>query len=170
MDHRPVPNGTLGAKLLITTLTNRTLPLVRYEISGIVAMATEPCRCGLPLWRIASIAGRREEMLRFAKHGGGTVNVHAHRLRSSLTGTEGVRQFQFAPLPDGLEIRASSLPGVDVDAVSRKIERAVRATLAAADAQPTSILVRVVDTIERSGSGAKERLVVAPAFPHPEEK
>lgn len=30
--------------------------------------------------------------------------VHAHRLRSPLTGAEGVRQFQFAPLPDGLAI------------------------------------------------------------------
>jgi phenylacetate-coenzyme A ligase PaaK-like adenylate-forming protein len=169
-DHRPVPNGTHGAKLLVTTLTNRALPLVRYEISDIVTMATEPCRCGLPFWRIASIAGRREEMLRFAKRGGGIVDVHAHRLRSPLTSTEGVRQFQFAPLPDGLEITISVFPGVDVDAVSKKIELAMRATLGAVDAQPSSILVRAVDAIERSGSGAKERLVVASASQHPEEK
>lgn len=169
-DHRPVPNGTQGAKLLVTTLTNRTLPLVRYEISDIVTMATEPCQCGLPFWRIASIAGRREEVLRFAKRGGGIVDVHAHRLRSPLTSTEGVRQFQFAPLPDGLEITVSVFPGVDVDAVSRKIEVAVRAALSEVEAQPPSILVRVVDAIERSGSGAKERLVVASALQHPDEK
>jgi hypothetical protein len=35
---------------------------------------------------------------------------------------EGVRQFQFALLPDGLEIKVSFFPGVDVDALSRKIE------------------------------------------------
>jgi len=160
-DDRPVPNGTPGAKLLITTLTNRALPLVRYEISDIVTLATEPCRCGLPFWRIASIDGRREEMLRFEKRGGGTVDVHAHRLRSPLTGTEGVRQFQFAQLVDGLEITISLFPGYDIDAVAEEIEFAVRTTLATVDAQPARILVRAVDTIGRSGSGAKEKLVIA---------
>ncbi|CAN7652428.1 phenylacetate--CoA ligase family protein [Rhizobium sp. LjRoot258] len=161
-DDRPVPNGTPGAKLLVTTLTNRVLPLVRYEISDVVTLATEPCRCGLPFWRIEAIEGRREEMLRFAKRGGGIVDVHAHRLRSPLTGTEGVRQFQFAQLPDGLEITISLFSGFDIDVVGERIETAVRATLAMVDAQPSRIVVRAVDTIERSGSGAKERLVVAP--------
>ncbi len=169
-DHRPVRNGTEGAKLLVTTLTNRTLPLLRYEISDVVTMATEPCPCGLPVWRIASIAGRREEMLRFAKRGGGTVDVHAHRLRSPLTSAEGVRQFQFAPLPDGLEIKVSFFRGVDVEAISRKIELTVRVALEAVHAQPSRILVKEVDAIERSGSGAKERLVVVASAQHPAEK
>ncbi|NVD41959.1 phenylacetate--CoA ligase family protein [Ensifer sp. HO-A22] len=168
-DNRPLRNGIEGAKLLVTTLTNRIVPLVRYEISDIVTMATEPCSCGLPFWRIASITGRREEMLRFPRRGGGTVNVHAHRLRSPLTSSAGVRQFQFAPLREGLEIRVSVFPGVDADAVSRKIEDAVRTTLTAVDAQPSSILVKVVDAIERSGSGAKEKLVTAPATRLPDE-
>lgn len=47
-DNQPVPNGTTGAKLLVTTLTNRALPLIRYEISDVVTFATDPCRCGLP--------------------------------------------------------------------------------------------------------------------------
>ncbi|MCV9960479.1 hypothetical protein OIU34_01095 [Pararhizobium sp. BT-229] len=46
----------------------------------------------------------------------------------------------------------------------------MRATLAEVDGQPASILVRVVDAIERSGSGAKERLVVASASQRPDEK
>lgn len=167
-DNRPVPNGVQGTKLLVTSLINRTLPLVRYEISDMITLATEPCPCGLPFWRIASIAGRREEMLRFARHGGGTVDVHAHRLRSPLTRIKGVRQFQFAPLADGLEITISVFPGVGTGAVCRKIEDAVRATLNAVDARPSRILVTVVDAIERSGSGAKERLVVTPATRSPD--
>ncbi|MBP1873981.1 putative adenylate-forming enzyme [Ensifer adhaerens] len=169
-DNRPVANGTQGAKLLVTTLTNRTLPLVRYEISDMVTMASEPCPCGLPFWRIASIAGRREEMLRFAKRGGGTIDVHAHRLRSPLTGTAGVRQFQFVPLPDGLEIRISVFPGIVADAVSRKIEDAIRATLDAVDAQPSILAVKVVDAIDRSGAGAKVRLVATAAARSPDKR
>ncbi|WP_244711473.1 phenylacetate--CoA ligase family protein [Rhizobium cremeum] len=159
---RPVPNGTPGAKLLVTTLTNRVLPLVRYEISDIVTLATEPCRCGLPFWRIANIEGRREEMLRFAKRGGGTVDVHGHRLRSPLTSIEGISQYQFGQLPDGVEVTISLLPGFDAELVSHKLEFALRAALAKIDAEPAQILIRVVDAIMRSGSGAKQRLVVSP--------
>lgn len=159
-DDRPVPNGTPGAKLLVTTLTNRVLPLIRYEISDIVTLATEPCRCGLPFWRIAAIDGRREEMLRFPRSDGGTVGVHAHRLRSPLTRIEGVQQFQFVQLPDGLQVIITLAPGFEFPAVGEKIERALRATLAEVDAQPAQILVRAVDAIARSGAGAKEKLVV----------
>ena len=96
--NRPVPAGARGTKLLVTTLTNRALPIVRYELTDVVTLAADQCRCGSPFTRIASIEGRREEVLRFPKMGGGSVEVHAIRLRSPLIGTEGVRQFQIAQL------------------------------------------------------------------------
>ncbi|HEV7309614.1 phenylacetate--CoA ligase family protein [Ensifer sp.] len=160
-NNRPVPDGVEGAKLLVTTLTNGTLPLVRYEISDVVAMATEPCPCGLPFWRIGSIAGRREETLRLRARVGGLVNIHAHRLRSPLTGAAGVRQFQFVQLPDGLEITIAVFEGVDAAAVSTDVDAAVRAALDAAGAAPGGVRVRLVEAIERTGSGAKQKLVVA---------
>ncbi|MBD9450376.1 phenylacetate--CoA ligase family protein [Rhizobium sp. RHZ02] len=161
---RPVPNGTRGAKLLVTSLTNRVLPLVRYEISDVVTLATEPCRCGLPFWRIASIDGRAEEMLRFGSVDGGMVEVHAHRLRSPLTATPGVRQYQFAQLPDGLEITISLFPETDPDVVGESIRRSVDAELAKVGARAGKLLIRTVDVIMRSGAGAKEKLVVTPTI------
>jgi phenylacetate-CoA ligase len=89
----PVADGVRGAKLLVTTLTNRTLPIVRYEISDIVTKATEPCRCGLPFWRIVAIEGRREEVLFFPKSGGGVAEVHAIRLRSPPSGQRASASF-----------------------------------------------------------------------------
>ncbi|WP_411906424.1 phenylacetate--CoA ligase family protein [Rhizobium mayense] len=159
-DNRRVPNGTAGAKLLVTTLTNRALPLVQYEISDIVTLATEPCACGLPFWRIASIDGRREEVLEFVGDRGEKVEVHAHRLRSPLTGAKGVRQFQFRQLADGLEITISVFPEFDGKAVASQVEMAVRSILETAGARPEHLTVRTVDMIGRSGSGAKEKLVV----------
>lgn len=159
---RPVPNGTPGSKLLVTTLTNFVMPLVRYEISDIVTLATDPCPCGLPFWRIAGIEGRREELLVFPKRGGGIVRVHGHRLRSPMTRIGGIRQYQFAQLVHGLAITISLSDGFDTDGVKDELERAVRATLSEVDAEPAQILVQVVDAITRSGAGAKERLVVSP--------
>ncbi|MGO6694435.1 hypothetical protein ACCS54_20530 [Rhizobium johnstonii] len=51
-------------------------------------------------------------------------------------------------------------PGFNIDAVGEKIELALRATLVGIDAQPAQILVRAMDATARSGSGAKEKLVV----------
>jgi putative adenylate-forming enzyme len=160
-NNRPVPNGIPGSKLLVTTLTNLVLPLVRYEISDIVTFATDPCPCGLPFWRIAKIDGRREEMLTFPKRGGGTVSVHGHRLRSPLASIAGIRQYQFVQLMNGLEIMISLSAGFDADGVKEALERSIRATLSKVDAEPAQILVQVVDEIARFGAGAKERLVVS---------
>ena len=41
----PVPAGTTGAKLLVTVLFSRTLPLIRYEMSDTVRLGGT----GLPL-------------------------------------------------------------------------------------------------------------------------
>jgi phenylacetate-coenzyme A ligase PaaK-like adenylate-forming protein len=61
-ENRPVPDGTKGAKVLITNLANYVQPIIRYEIGDIATMATEPCRCGSNLPLVASIGGRDSEM------------------------------------------------------------------------------------------------------------
>ena len=158
--NRPVPEGTRGAKLLVTTFTNETLPLIRYELTDLVTLTTEPCACGLPFARLASIEGRREDVLQLPKKGGGTIDVHAIRLRSPLIGTEGIRQFQLAQLQDGLEIAISVLPEFDPDEVKLRVERTVLQVLDRLTVAPMRVHVKIVDLIERAGAGAKERLVV----------
>jgi len=61
-DHnRPTPMGEFGRKVIITNLANRVQPFIRYEVGDAVRMATEPCRCGSNLPRIAEIEGRSAE-------------------------------------------------------------------------------------------------------------
>lgn len=158
-DNRPVPPGTQGSRFLVTPLTNRVLPLVRYELTDIVTLATGPCRCGSPLARIEMIEGRKEEVLRFSKRDGGHVDVHAGRLRSPLIGTEGVRQFQFAQLPDGVKISIALFPGAEREATRLRVEGMVRGTLEKLEVAAPRIEVNIVDVIERVGAGSKERLV-----------
>jgi phenylacetate-coenzyme A ligase PaaK-like adenylate-forming protein len=45
-DGRPVPPGEIGSRLLVTNLFNRVQPLIRFEISDLVAVEPEPCPCG----------------------------------------------------------------------------------------------------------------------------
>jgi phenylacetate-CoA ligase len=57
-DHRAVPPGALGKKVLITNLANYVQPFLRYEVDDRVALATRPCRCGSRFPRIERIEGR----------------------------------------------------------------------------------------------------------------
>lgn len=60
---RPCPPGETG-RLLITLLNNLSFPMIRYEIGdlGVWAEPT-PCSCGLPFPRLASLQGRKDDML-----------------------------------------------------------------------------------------------------------
>jgi phenylacetate-CoA ligase len=164
---RPLPAGARGAKLLVTTLTNPTLPIIRYELTDIITLAAHSCRCGSPFACIESIEGRREEVLRFPRLGGGFLDVPAIRLHNLLIGTEGIHQFQFVQLPSGLELSVAVLPGVDPEAARLKAEYGIRAVLEKLGAAPAKVDVRIVDGIARVGSGAKEKLVTKASGPTP---
>jgi phenylacetate-CoA ligase len=155
----PVPTGSQGSKLLMTTLTNKVLPLVRYEVSDMVTMSDAPCECGRPYARITSIEGRREELLHFPTSDGGIVAVHAGRLRSPLIGTAGIRQFQIQKHSDGLVIRISLRDQRTKEDIQKLAEEQIRGILNKTGAIVKRLSVEVVDNIERVGTGAKEKLV-----------
>jgi phenylacetate-CoA ligase len=158
-ENRPVPAGVLGAKVLVTPLTNYVLPVIRYELSDLVTMADGPCRCGSPLALIADIQGRREETLQVPTASGACVDVHAGRLRSPLLHIAGIRQYQFAQLRDGVRIRIVPAVGCDSAEICAATERAIRNALAPLGAETARVDVEIVDQINRTGSGAKETLV-----------
>jgi phenylacetate-coenzyme A ligase PaaK-like adenylate-forming protein len=59
--HRPVPAGTYGEKLLITVLSSRTQPLIRFELDESVRLSPDPSPSGLPFRRIDGIASEHED-------------------------------------------------------------------------------------------------------------
>jgi phenylacetate-CoA ligase len=58
----PRPAGVEG-ELVLTTLTKRAMPMVRYRTGDITSLTTEPCPCGRTSVRIARIKGRADDML-----------------------------------------------------------------------------------------------------------
>src|SRR5204863_7814323 len=107
-DNRPVDENTYSSKLLITTLFNRALPLIRYEVSDIVRVSIAPCRCRKPFSRMTSIIGRREEVLKFPGKNGLEVSIHAGQLRSPLIRMPGLRQFQFGRSESGVQVKITA--------------------------------------------------------------
>lgn len=59
---QPLPAGHAG-ELVLTTLTKRALPMIRYRTGDITALTLEPCRCGRTSARMARLVGRADDML-----------------------------------------------------------------------------------------------------------
>src|ERR1700687_5765491 len=64
-DDRPVRAGNMG-RVLVTTLENRLMPLIRYEIGDYAVAAEGICGCGRTLQLIGRIAGRAVDLFRMA--------------------------------------------------------------------------------------------------------
>jgi phenylacetate-CoA ligase len=158
---RPVPPGVAGHKLLVTTLFNRTLPFIRYELSDLVTVAEGPCPCGRPHLRLASVQGRREDVLSLRARDGRHVSIHALQLRAPLLRLPEVRQFQVSPRPAGLLVRVVLRDRASAGESLRSVRRAIAAELVQIGAAVEALTVEAVDDIRRAGTGAKEKLVSA---------
>ena len=156
---RPVPPGVAGHKVLITTLFNRTMPFIRYELSDLVTVAEGPCPCGRPHLRLASVQGRREDILSLPARNGGRVSVHAIELQIPLNRMPEVRQFQVSPRPTGLLVRLVLRDTASTAEVLRSARHALEAELDRVGAAVEALTIEAVDEIGRSGTGAKEKLV-----------
>jgi phenylacetate-CoA ligase len=74
----PRAEGEEG-ELVVTTLTKRALPMLRYRTGDITALTTAPCRCGRTSARIARLKGRADDMLVIKG-----VNVYPSEVEAAL--------------------------------------------------------------------------------------
>ena len=159
-DGHRVPDGTPGSRILVTTLFNRALPLIRYELSDIATVESGPCACGRPYARVTAIEGRREDYMTLRALVGGTIRIHAGRLRAPLAGVPGLRQFQVVPGENHLTLRMSVRSGADVDARARRPSTSC-APRSTRWAQMSGSRASSSSPSRAPGTGAKEKLVAS---------
>jgi phenylacetate-coenzyme A ligase PaaK-like adenylate-forming protein len=156
--NRPVPPGVPGHRVLVTSLVNRALPLIRYEIADAVTLASGPDPTGRPYQRILRVDGRSDDILRFPAVGGGEALVLPHRLRVPFARLPEVTQYQIVREPERLVIRVV-LGGAASAQTSVRISSGIRAALEQAGAVPPPIEVESVRAIEREPGSAKIKLI-----------
>jgi len=88
-DGRPVPSGAMG-RVLVTTLENYLMPLVRYEIGDYAIASDSACRCGRTLALLTRVLGRHMNLFRMPD---GNL-VPSNNLVNFLTACPELRQFQ----------------------------------------------------------------------------
>ena len=147
---RPVPPGVPGDKLLVTSLLNRTQPVIRMQVSDQFAWATTTCPCGRGLRGIEQFHGRADDVLTLpAADGSGDVTLHAVHLRSLLGNLRGVDGYQVTLRGRALEI---DLLG-DGTGLVDLVERRVGETLRERGVGDIDIHVARVDALAREQSG-----------------
>ncbi|MBI1848093.1 MAG: phenylacetate--CoA ligase [Candidatus Rokubacteria bacterium] len=77
-----LPPGREG-ELVLTTLSRRAMPVVRYRTGDLTALTFEPCRCGRTSARMARIKGRSDDMLIIKG-----VNVYPSEVEAALLDVE----------------------------------------------------------------------------------
>ena len=121
------PDEAGYGELVMTTLSRRTMPLIRYRVRDITKFLDKPCPCGVTIRRIAKIRGRRDEMVVM-----GAGNMYPEIFERVLHDVKGVSDnWQVAVRQEGLhdilEFRLEMTNGVS----SQTIENAVRESLQA---------------------------------------
>jgi phenylacetate-CoA ligase len=82
---KAVDEGEVG-ELVITTLTKRGIPLIRYRTRDNVSIAYEKCKCGRTTPRISKIRGRTDDMI--VVRG---INVFPSQIEHVLLSIEGTQ-------------------------------------------------------------------------------
>ena len=89
----PVPAGKKAHKMLLTSLYERTVPLIRYEISDKVTIHNDSCPCGNKAPWI-EVEGRNTEVPLIFKNKNGEVSVSTFVLFAKTVGFLNVRKLQ----------------------------------------------------------------------------
>lgn len=151
-----LPDGEEG-ELVLTTLSKKAMPMIRYRTRDITQIINEPCTCGRTLRRIRRIGRRSDDMIIIRG-----VNVFPSQIEAALLKVEGALPHYQIILTrerglDQMAVEVEVTPEVFNDKVSA-LEQ-VRARLALAIEQICGIRVdlRLVEprTIERSEGKAK---------------
>ncbi|MFB0504287.1 MAG: phenylacetate--CoA ligase family protein [Candidatus Bathyarchaeia archaeon] len=73
--NQPVEPGQYSAKVLVTVLFSRTLPLIRYQLEDSICLSKETCSCGRPFPLISDVQGRIQEVTHFEGKSGGDALI-----------------------------------------------------------------------------------------------
>jgi phenylacetate-CoA ligase len=120
-------------ELVLTTLTNRAYPLLRYRTSDVTSLTSEPCSCGRTLARMSKVLERTDQMV--CVRG---INVFPEKVEEVLWSFGGVGPAyslvtkEKRGMNNHLTIRVEASPGIlhgreeEKTSLRQKIELAIR--------------------------------------------
>lgn len=159
LDERGAPTAPeVEGEVVISDLTNRVFPIVRYRLGDVSSFQPGECACGRPLPRLGPISGRSSDMVRLpdgATIAGALGHIFDHAPLS-------VRQFEIVQAPDySVVLRCIPSDRSDAAAGIAQAERNLRGLLR--DLVPVSL--EEVDSIPQVGGKMRFIRSNAPVAP-----
>jgi phenylacetate-coenzyme A ligase PaaK-like adenylate-forming protein len=151
VDHndRPTTEPDRIDRVLITSLFNRTLPLIRYELTDVPVPGDRPCSCGAAYPLIQSVKGRSDDIFVYP----GDIHIHPLVFRTPLGQNSAIEQYQVHQTERGAKIGVIASGKIDTEALKRELVDA----LAGAGLANAEIEIDLVDTLERHKETGKLR-------------
>lgn len=111
IDQHEKPINNQPGRLLVTTLQNYSMPLIRYQIGDVAIGAPGICSCGRRGFMLEQILGRT---LGYFKHANGSL-VHSHFIVQALFDHKWIKRFQIIQTAiDRLLIRVEQTPETQI--------------------------------------------------------
>ncbi len=153
----PVEPGQDG-ELVITTLTKKGIPLIRYRTRDIVSITQEKCRCGRTSPRMSKIKGRTDDMIIIRG-----INVFPSQIEHVLLGIDGVQpHYQIvidrgAKHLDEIEIHVEVLPEIFSDEIKKleALQKRIKQEMLTVLSVSADVKLVEPNSIERSMGKAK---------------
>ena len=138
-------------RLIVTSLSNRLMPMIRYDIGDSGRLKEGACDCGSPFPLMEMGLCRRNDLI----HTRGGKRIHPSYFNGLLYGMSQIREYQFVQSePDRITLNVVASPRLDAaaeNALQQRIHREVDAGM--------TLEVNHVDAIRRAASG-KRRFVI----------
>ncbi|MFM8547986.1 MAG: phenylacetate--CoA ligase family protein [Betaproteobacteria bacterium] len=134
---RPVGPGIASADVLLTNLSNRVQPLIRYRLGDSITLLAGncPCGCALPLLRVE---GRRGDLIRLPGTKEKTVVLVPLALESVIEDGAGVHRFQILQAGENrLSVRLAPPEGLSRRDAWRRVRQCLQRFLEAHGAGAT---------------------------------
>ncbi|RLJ65140.1 phenylacetate--CoA ligase family protein [Sulfurisoma sediminicola] len=145
-------DGDGAPRLLVTSLTNRLMPMIRYDIGDSGRLREGGCDCGWPFPLMEMGMCRQNDLIRTRD---GRL-IHPSFFNGLLYGTDGIRAYRFVQrAPDHMVLDLVADPPL-----SRAAEEAMRGKIGRELDAPMTLAINYVDAIPRTASG-KHRFVVS---------
>lgn len=140
--------------LVLTTLNNRAMPLIRYSIQDRARVGHGSCACGRHSQYLEQIDGRRIEVLLLADG----RRLSPYTLDAAIDSIPGIAKFQLVqPRKGCLSVQYVAKPGSSDEPLERELAARLRAAVGEIDLD-----FKRCDTLPRGPAG-KHRMLIQPA-------
>ncbi|MDG5467421.1 hypothetical protein P9J64_03710 [Deltaproteobacteria bacterium IMCC39524] len=140
-------------RILVTSLNNYAMPIIRYEIGDLGVFSEGHCECGIQGYLLDKIVGRSSDSIKTAT---GRI-IHGEYFTHIFYGMKGVKSFQF--VQESLEYFSVNLVcGPEFDKHNEK--KIIKECLEVLDSS-SSIIINYLDKIETNRVSGKYRYTIS---------